>query len=253
MALAHDLVGSGPALVLVHGITESRVGFAPLIDDLATDHTVLAVDLPGHGESPKGEHHDVFSLANAAADTVRALGIEDPLLIGHSLGGTIVTLMAGTAGVAARGVVLIDQPLALGEFAAQLRPIEDQLRGTDAQFEAAVTGLLDGMAGVLSGAELERVRSQRRPDQQVVLEIWQAVLDADDPAQLDQLTQGLLATVTVPFLSLHGETTGSYRDWLLAALPHAEIEEWPGVGHYPHLVHPDRFLQRLREFEASLS
>ncbi|MGI8793931.1 MAG: alpha/beta fold hydrolase [Acidimicrobiales bacterium] len=35
-------------------------------------------------------------------------------------------------------------------------------------------------------------------------------------------------------------------------MPHATVEVWPGVGHYPHLVHRDRFVNRLREFDSDL-
>ena len=50
--LAHDIHGEGPLLVLIHGITENRQTWDPLLEDLATDHRVLRGDLRGHGDSP---------------------------------------------------------------------------------------------------------------------------------------------------------------------------------------------------------
>lgn len=61
--LAHDVQGSGPLLVLVHGITENRHSWDPITADLAATHRVLRVDLRGHGESPSADVHDVASLA----------------------------------------------------------------------------------------------------------------------------------------------------------------------------------------------
>jgi len=57
--------------------------------------------------------------------------------------------------------------------------------------------------------------------------------------------------VTCPYLSLHGIDPGpEYQEWLRSLIPHVEIEVWPGRGHYPHLVEPDRFVARLEEFWA---
>ena len=52
-AIAYERTGSGPPLVLVHGITESRHSWAPLIPSLAERFDVVAVDLRGHGNRPR--------------------------------------------------------------------------------------------------------------------------------------------------------------------------------------------------------
>jgi pimeloyl-ACP methyl ester carboxylesterase len=57
----------------------------------------------------------------------------------------------------------------------------------------------------------------------------------------------------VPYLSLHGIDPGpDYAPWLQHLVPTAAIEVWPEMGHYLHLVDPQRFLTRLSEFEAQV-
>jgi pimeloyl-ACP methyl ester carboxylesterase len=60
----------------------------------------------------------------------------------------------------------------------------------------------------------------------------------------------LSVEVEVPFLSLHGiaPPTG-YETWLRDRIGPAEVEIWDEHGHYPHLVDPQRFLQRVRSFD----
>jgi pimeloyl-ACP methyl ester carboxylesterase len=114
VALAYDQQGEGPLLVLVHGITENRHSWDPIVAEVAANHRVLRVDLRGHGESPKADSYDISELA---AD-VEALVDEPPLLVGHSLGGTVVTAYAARFPV--RGVVNIDQSLNLTPMQAGL-------------------------------------------------------------------------------------------------------------------------------------
>lgn len=248
--LAYEVHGSGPVLVLVHGITESRRSWDPLVPALAADHTVVMLDLRGHGESSRGPQYDLGAMASDVHELLDELGLVDPLLVGHSLGGTVVTAYASAFGC--RGVVNVDQPLALSGFQDTLRQLEPSLRGDTATFESAIVDVFDSMAGQLVGAERARIDALRRPAQEVVLGIWTPVLTSsiDD---LDKLVESIARHVTVPYLSLHGIDPGpGYGDWLQALVPTATVEVWPDVGHYPHLVHPQHFLERVRAFEASL-
>ena len=65
--IAYDVTGDGPVLVLVHGITESRRAWDPLVADLASDHTVVAVDVRGHGESALADTYDSQAMAGDVA------------------------------------------------------------------------------------------------------------------------------------------------------------------------------------------
>src|SRR5688572_17462575 len=84
------MAGSGPPLVLIHGMINSSRHWRAVAERLAESHTVIAPDLIGHGASatPRG----VYSLgAHAAAirDLLAALGVRRATIVGHSLGGGV--------------------------------------------------------------------------------------------------------------------------------------------------------------------
>ena len=118
---AHERVGAGPPLVLVHGITESRRSWDPVMAGLAASHDVVAVDLRGHGESAATPPFDLMTMAGDVHEVVAAAGLAPPLLVGHSLGGMVVTAYA--AMFPCRGVVNVDQSLALAGLQHSLRQI----------------------------------------------------------------------------------------------------------------------------------
>lgn len=236
--------------MLVHGITESRRSWDPLVERLAASHDVLAVDLRGHGESDAEGPYDVITMASDVHEVVEALGMERPLLVGHSLGGTVVSAYA--AMYPCCGVVNIDQPMRLGDFQAALRSVESMLRGDDAAFQQVITMVFDSMRGELDGEQWERLVGLRRADQEVVLAIWAAVLESE-AEQLEAMVNALASAITVPYLSVHGTDPGAgYDDWLRNLVQDVRIERWDGLGHYPHLVEIDRFVDLLSEFESML-
>lgn len=104
--------GHGPAVVLVHGVTLGIGIWAPQLRQLAAEHRVLAVGLRGHGQSLAGD--DGYSLERLADDlleVLRSLDVRSALLVGHSLGGMAVQLLAVRHPAALRahvtGVVLV--------------------------------------------------------------------------------------------------------------------------------------------------
>ncbi len=253
MLLAHELIGvaSSPSLVLIHGITESRHTWHPLLHELAREHQVLAVDLRGHGESDDDDGYDPASYAADVIETAESLGVTDALVVGHSLGGIVATAFA--VGASCRGVVNIDQPLRLSGFKEQLAAIEPMLRGDDHEFQKALDLMFQVMSGPLSADEQMRLATHRHAVRHVVMGTWAAVFDSTSE-ELDAVVAELVKGVTVPYLSLHGIDPGpEYVDWMYRLMPTAAIEVWPESGHYPHLVHPARFLTRLAEFEAGLA
>lgn len=247
MHLDHDRTGSGPALVLVHGITESRATWQPLLPMLAEEFDVVAVDLRGHGRSPRAAAYDPVSMATDLAETLDELGVTHPLVVGHSLGGVVATAFAAIA--RPRAVVNVDQPLRLAVFKETLGQLEPMLRGDAASFRAAIDLVFASMRGPLPDDEVARVEGARRADQQVVLGVWGTVFESTAD-ELDATVAGLAGAVTVPYLSLHGIDPGEeYTAWLRGLVPTATVEVWPEQGHYPHLVHPARFVERIVDFD----
>ena len=95
--LALSRCGDGPPLVLLHGLGLSRQSWEPVLPALATQFDVLAVDLPGFGDSaplpPDVEPHP-RALAQAVANALDAWGIELPHVAGNSLGGWVALELA---------------------------------------------------------------------------------------------------------------------------------------------------------------
>lgn len=243
--------GTGRPLVLVHGITESRRTWDPLVAPLiAAGHRVIAVDLRGHGDSSRVGPYDLATMAGDLGAVLQTEEVDDALLVGHSLGGAVVSAYA--AGGPCRGVVNVDQPLALSGFQAVLTQLQPMLEGDEAEFQGAISAIFDDMAGALEGHERRRVDGIRAAEQDVVLGVWDVMFTATAD-ELDAVVDSLAGAIGVPYLSLHGIDPGSdYSSWLTGKVATATVEVWPELGHYPHLVEPDRFVARIGEFDATL-
>jgi pimeloyl-ACP methyl ester carboxylesterase len=90
MELAHDRLGNGPPLVLLHPLGADRRVWDPVLDALAAEREVIAVDLPGFGESPplRGAATP-RALARALAEFLGAIAVSLPHVAGNSLGGWV--------------------------------------------------------------------------------------------------------------------------------------------------------------------
>lgn len=101
MSLVHDRRGSGPPLVLVHGHGAWRWTFKPVAERLAARHEVIAVDLPGFGETPPdGTAPTVEGYATRLESFFGELGLERPAVAGFSMGGGIALELARRGAVA---------------------------------------------------------------------------------------------------------------------------------------------------------
>jgi pimeloyl-ACP methyl ester carboxylesterase len=89
--------GAGPALVFLHG-AGGLTGEDPFLTALATKHHVFAPLIPGYGDSDEApEIRDMLDFTLHSWDVVEALGLKDPILVGHSMGGMIAAEMAAVA------------------------------------------------------------------------------------------------------------------------------------------------------------
>lgn len=90
--LAHEVVGSGEPLLLIHGVGHRRQAWAPVIDQLAEHHQVITVDLPGHGQSPGrlGQDGPIQQMIHdGLAELADEVGFDKVHVAGNSLGGLI--------------------------------------------------------------------------------------------------------------------------------------------------------------------
>ncbi|CAJ0782749.1 alpha/beta fold hydrolase [Ralstonia chuxiongensis] len=84
--------GQGPAIVFVHGLCGNLRNFAYLdMDRLARSHRVIVIDRPGAGRSVRGADSpaNIYAQAHMVAQCIEKLGLDKPVLVGHSLGGAI--------------------------------------------------------------------------------------------------------------------------------------------------------------------
>ena len=87
--------GSGPALLLLHGLGADHTTWEPVIDQLARRYTVIAPDLLGHGQSDKPRaDYSVGGYANGMRDLLTVLGIDKVNVVGHSFGGGVAMQFA---------------------------------------------------------------------------------------------------------------------------------------------------------------
>lgn len=103
MTLAQHRQGSGPPLVLIHGIGSQWQMWAPVLDLVSGDRDVVAIDLPGFGDSaplPAGTRPTARVLAEAVASHLDELGLDRPHVAGNSLGGWIALELARLGRVA---------------------------------------------------------------------------------------------------------------------------------------------------------
>ncbi|MHB8334383.1 MAG: alpha/beta fold hydrolase [Acidimicrobiales bacterium] len=246
--LAYERLGSGSPLVLIHGLTDTRRVWDPLLAPLAANFDVLSVDLRGHGESFDAAPYDVVTLASDVHEVVEELALDGPLVVGHSLGGFVATAYASRFDCS--GVVNIDQSLDLAAFQAMVGPFQAQLSDPD-QFEPTMLMVFATMRGALNDEQWDRLARERRFNQRAVLGIWSTIFDLD-AAGLDVLVDSITRPIGAPYLALHGSPLLThYESWLAERVATARLIEWPERGHLPHLVEPDRFVALIQRVAAA--
>jgi len=100
-----------PPLVLLHGVTDDGLCWSPIADVLADRFDVIMVDLRGHGKSEAPETgYTLTIMADEVASLIKELGLEKPIVMGHSMGAITTLTLAGLYPNVARAIVLEDPP-----------------------------------------------------------------------------------------------------------------------------------------------
>jgi pimeloyl-ACP methyl ester carboxylesterase/ketosteroid isomerase-like protein len=248
--MAADLYGFAderPPLVLLPGLTFDRRIWQPVLGQLARidpGRQVLALDLPGHGESPDQLPHSMPHIVGLIHRAVQDAGLDAPVMVGHSIAGGFASIYAGQHRTS--GVINIDAPPDPALFAL-LRSMEGEIRG-------------DGFPGVWAKMEQgfrtdllplparHLVAHNSRPRQDLVVSYWDDILTQTSDQLNAMLTGGVsaIAASGVPYLLILGaEPDPGSRQRFGDALPQLKTEVWADTGHFPHLAHPGRFAQRL--------
>ena len=109
VSIYYKIGGNGPAVVLLHGYTQTSHMWIPLISVLATSHTVIAPDLRGAGASARTEGgYDKKTLAKDIRGLVRQLGYETVQVVGHDIGLMVAYAYAAQYPTEVSKVILMD-------------------------------------------------------------------------------------------------------------------------------------------------
>lgn len=242
--LAHDVVGNGPPLVLLHFLGGHRHVWDPVVPRLAVDHQVICVDLPGFGDSRAlPGSPTVPRLADAVVELFDDLGLDRPAVAGISLGGGIAVELACRE---RDGSAVVGSAVAISPLGFTSRPeaafAKASLRATQAACRA-----LAGQVDRLTGPKPLRTAFGA----QIFAKPW--LVPAGDLAALVRSvasSPGMLPTLraAVGYQALGGATTTpltiawGQRDALLLPrqgpraierLPFAQLVPLRGCGHVP--------------------
>jgi pimeloyl-ACP methyl ester carboxylesterase len=242
--VAFERHGTGVPIVLLPGLTFDRRSWRPIVDRLGEDVCTIAVDLPGHGASP-GPACDLEEVAARLYELLGQLGVDAPVVVGHSMSGAVAMIYAALYPV--RGAVNVESPVNIGPFAEMVQYLAPALRGPGfaeafAAFERSMG--LDRVPEPLRTAALDGHEVRR----DVVLGYWDQLMRTDAD-QLQAWVEELAGSIDAPLLAVFGRRLdGAERDYVRRLVPRVELEEWPGAGHFVHLAEADGFAARLRAF-----
>lgn len=252
--LAADDLGRAderPPLVLLHGLTFDRRMWRPALTELETidpGRRAIALDLPGHGDSPDAPSYSVEAIVERVRAAVVEAHMEDPVVVGHSASAATASMYA--AQHRTRGVIAVEGTLQVGAFAGMAQSLEPVLRGPG--FDDAWARIT---ANVFRTEEVspdvrDFVLATSQPRQEIVLGYWQDLFERTPPeleAWVVRATAAIRAS-GVPYVAVVGEDP-SPEDvaWVRTNLPDTRTIVWPNSGHFPHLAHPRRFAELLAE------
>ncbi len=257
--------GSGPLLLLIHGMAGTAENWRAVIEPLGLRHTVIAPDFPGHGLSdPGGGDYSLGSLASGLRDLLLTLGHERATLVGHSLGGGVAMQFTYQFPEMVERLALVSSGGLGPDVSAVLRaaalPGADLFIGATAgvgQQVGSVLGRGLGMLGVRPSADVAEVArgyasladGERR---KAFLATLRSVVGTEGQriAALDRLYLAEALPLLIvwgdkdPIIPVaHGED--AHRD-----LPGSHLDVFEGVGHLPQVEAPGRFIAALERFLA---
>ena len=252
--------GTGPGtVVILHGLLDSSEGWAVLGERLTC--TRIAFDLPGFGHSDPPCHGSIAAYAQDIAEGLGFLGVQRFTLVGHSLGGAVATALAELIPDRVAALVLL-APAGFGRIhLAEVISIPGLRNLVQAALPLALSNRLAVTAGYMT-----MVANGKAPGRDVVERVT-----SRGRALIDGAREGTRAIVEAgragdafyrravgyhgPVHAIWGDqdrlVPRSHRHGLRAALPHAEIEVWRGMGHHPLQERFDELAGLIRKVSAA--
>ena len=258
------MMGEGPPILLIHGITSSSRTWKRVMPRLAETHTVIAPDLLGHGSSakPQGDY-SLGAYASGIRDLLVALEIPRATVVGHSLGGGIALQFAYQFPDRIGRIVLVSS----GGIGREVNPLlrAAALPGAELVLPVMFSPTLHEGALRVRGL-LKKIGLQPNADIEGVGEGFASLTEADArraflhtvrsvidvKGQRVSAEDRLYLAGDVPSLILWGENDRiiplehAYR--ASEMLPGSRLEVVAGAGHFPFNDDPDRFVAVMRDF-----
>ena len=229
------------ALLLVHCWTCNRHYWDKLIPGLAKDYLVVALDLPGHGDSTAApKKWDYLAMGEAIAAVARELKLQKFIVVGHSMGGPLGLQLAAMMPGQVEGVVCVDT----------LHNVEFDFKAqgftmTEDTFQKNIEGFLPQMVHPKSDPSIAPwlIQQSLKADRKVALALWDQFNEANYGAMMAAAKVPIRCVNAVPFNKLSQKTdvniNRKYGDF--------EVIEMKDIGHYPMLERPEAFLKQLKK------
>ncbi|HKP90802.1 MAG TPA: alpha/beta hydrolase [Thermoleophilaceae bacterium] len=263
----YRIAGSGPPVVLIHGMVNSSKHWERVALQLADSHTVIAPDLIGHGDSatPRGDY-SLGAHASVIRDLLASIGIDRASIVGHSLGGGVAMVFFYQFPQRTERLGLISAGGLGDEVSPMLRSAA--LPGAQALLSlAANRRIVDRLAragermranGNRKGVYLEAVARAMRPLERpgarnAFIQTLRAVIDVK--GQRISARDRLYLLDAMPTLVVWGERDNTipleHGRYTHAQVPHSRFETLPKAAHFPHLEDPDGLAAVLRDWLAT--
>jgi pimeloyl-ACP methyl ester carboxylesterase len=262
--VAYRTAGSGPVIVLVHGITATSETWDRVMPALAKRFTVVAPDLLGHGGSakPRGDY-SLGAYASGVRDLVIALGHERATFVGHSLGGGVAMQLAYQFPERCERLVLIDSGGLGQEVNLLLRSAT--LPGAEIVLPfLASERVLNAGRGVgrffgrfglrvrTDIAEMARGHASLADHEARAAFVHTLRTIVDPMGQRVNAHDRLYLAEEVPFLVIWGQRDSiipvAHAHAVHERVPSSRLEIFETAGHFPHVDEPQRFIEVLTEF-----
>ncbi|MEA2147849.1 MAG: hypothetical protein QOG59_3436 [Solirubrobacteraceae bacterium] len=254
--VVYRTMGSGPPVVLIHGMVNSSRHWRGVAERLADRYTVIAPDLVGHGDSatPRGDY-SLGAHATVIRDLLSVLGIERATFVGHSFGGGVAMVFFWQFPERVERLALLSS----GGLGPNVSPL---LRSAALPGFRSLIGLLANRAVIRvlqsGGTQARAIARALRPletrgAREAFVQTLRAVIDVH--GQRVSANDRLYLLGDTPMLIAWGE-----RDRTIpiehgraahAAAPHSSFVTLPRAAHFPHLDDPQGVADAVGEFIAS--
>jgi esterase len=257
VALAAAEQGSGPPLLILHGLFGSGRNWSSPAQLLAAAHHVFALDARNHGASPWADSMTYADMTEDVQAFQAARGLGRAAVIGHSMGGKTAMLLALHHAAAVERLVVVDvapvaYPPALAAYVRAMRAVDLAGVSRRAEVEAQLAGAITSPAErafLLQNLVLENGQAHWRLNLPVLDRFMPEISGFPEPAA------GV--SFAGPALFVAGERSSyvrpEYRPAIERLFPQARIVGVPEAGHWLHAERPDAFLALVTPFLAGQS